>query len=203
MKLPPHRRMYGGPNSRVRRGASGPGAGFSIVELLLVCVVMAMMAVAVGSSMDSMLPKERLNTSVRRLTAEFQSLRSEAISRGLDYYIEYDLDEERYRRILPFSLEGLRFNEEKDDDEDRFKGPWQDLAPGVELAQVAINGIVYDSGPAFARFDPRGAASDHQVVLSQPQYENFYTVEVLALTGTFKFHRGSYVREAPDERDFD
>ena len=77
------------------------------------------------------------------------------------------------------------------------------LPDGVEIDSIAISGEIYTQGPVFASFDPRGAASDHQVVLSQPAYENFYTIEVLALTGTFKFHRGSFLREAPDDSDFE
>lgn len=194
--------MAGPVRAHPRRAASRR-AGFSLVELLMVCVVMAMMALTVGFSLDSMLPKERLNTSVRRLTAEFQTLRSEAISRGLDYYIEYDLDNERYRRVTPFSVEGERFDEDEDEEQDRFKGPWQELEPGVELIQVSVSGFVTDTGTAYARFDPRGAASDHQVVLAQLEYENYYTIEVLALTGTFKFHRGVFFREPPLDSEFD
>ena len=82
------------------------------------------------------------------------------------------------------------------------------LAEGVrgllesEFEVVGVAGETYDAGRVFARFDPRGAASDHQVVLKQPAYENYFTIEVMALTGTFKFHRDVFIRSAPEDGDF-
>jgi hypothetical protein len=52
------------------------------------------------------------------------------------------------------------------------------------------------------RFDPLGAASDHTIVLVQPEYERHYTIEVLALTGLVRFHDGVFQREPPQEGDF-
>lgn len=170
---------------------------------MLVVAVIALMATVVGGSLDSMLPKERLNTAVRNLTALLSNARSESVSRGLEFYVEYDLDEHRYREVTPFSKDGTRFIEEDMTEDERFSLSWQLLPPGVEFSSVSITGELYTDGKCFARFDPRGAASDHQVVLVQPTYDNYYTVEVMALTGTFKFHRGTFIREAPDDGDFD
>ena len=115
--------------------------------------------------------------------------------------MEYDIDGDRYRLVTPFSREGERFDVEEMDESERFAMQWQPLPPGVSIASVTITGNTYSDRNCFARFDPRGAASDHQVVLAQLEYENYYTVEVMALTGTFKFHRGIFVRQAPDDGD--
>ncbi|QDV07137.1 hypothetical protein Poly30_26560 [Planctomycetes bacterium Poly30] len=178
-------------------------AGFTLTEMMLVVAVIALMATVVGGSLDSMLPKERLNTAVRNLTALLRNARSESVGRGLEFYVEYDLDEHRYRMVTPFAKDGTRFIQEEMTEDEQFALAWELLPPGVEFASVAITGEIYADGHCYARFDPRGAASDHQVVLAQPAYDNFYTVEVMALTGTFKFHRGIFTREAPDDGDFD
>lgn len=178
-------------------------AGFTLVELLVVMAIIALMSVTAGLGIDNIVPKERLNTSVRQLSETLRGLRSDAISRSLTYYIQYDLDNERYRVLSPFALEGGIFREGEDDDDDRLTGGWQDLPDGVELESITISGRTWSNGTEiFARFDGRGTASDHQIVLSQPRYEVFYTIEVLALTGTFKFHKGEYYRDVPDEGDF-
>lgn len=177
--------------------------GFTLIELMIVMAVIGLGTTLVAQSFDSFVPKERLNTATRTLTAVLRETRSQAISRGLEFFVEYDLDGERYRRVTPFAIGGGRFDKEQDDDSDRAYGEWEALPDGVEFASVAISGQVFDSDVAFVRFDPRGAASDHQVVLSQPAYDNFYTIEILALTGTFQFHRGSFLREAPDDGDFE
>ena len=150
---------------------------------MLVCAVLALMAATVGVSIDSFVPKERLNTAVRQLTERLREARSEAISRSLQFYVEYDLDNHRYRRLTPFSLEGGVFVEGEDDDEERFMTPWQSLPEGVLFDSVVVAGEEGRDGRMFARFDPRGSASGHLVILKQPKFDSFYTVEVLALTG--------------------
>ena len=75
--------------------------------------------------------------------------------------------------------------------------------PGVELEQVIIAGEEFSEGQVFVRFDPLGAASDHTVILSQPKHNQVFTVEVLALTGLIRLHEGFYLREIPDDGDFD
>ena len=169
---------------------------------MVVAAVIGMGTYIISVSYDAFVPKERLNTAVRSLTALLRETRSQAISRSLEFFVEYDLDGERYRRVTPFVLGGGRFDAEVNDDSERAYGNWQRLPDGVEFEVVATAGETYDSGPVFARFDPRGAASDHQVVLKQPAYGNFFTIEIMALTGTFKFHRDVFIREAPDDGDF-
>lgn len=190
------------PRGCVKGRTTSRRGGFSLIELMLVGAVIAMMSVTVGVSIDTFVPKERLNTAVRKLTERLRAARSEAISRSLVYYVEYDLNEDRYRRLLPFSVNGGIFREGIDDDDERQNTNWEPLPPGVEFHTVAVAGDIQTDGFMYARFDARGAASDHQIVLTQPKYNNFFTVEILALTGTFKFHRGIYVREAPTDTDF-
>ncbi len=45
-------------------------------------------------------------------------------------------------------------------------------------------------------------ATDHSVILTQPQFENRFTIEVLPLTGLIHMHDGEFVREPPDDGDF-
>ena len=169
---------------------------------MVVGLILATMAVVAGSSLDTFLPKQRLGTAVRALTEELRTLRSEAISRSLEYYIEYDIDENRYRRLTPFALQGGVFNEE-DTSLERYATPWTNMPTGVEITAISVAGITYADGQICSRFNGRGAASGHTVFLAQPKYENTYTIEILALTGTFKFHRGVYERDAPEDGDFE
>ena len=175
-----------------------------MIELMLVIVMIGLATTMVSISYDAMVPGERLNTTVRDLAATIRSARSEAISRNAEFYIEYDLVEHRYRLITPFRRGGGMWVPELEDDDERYLGAWEHLRPGVEFAQITLAGETYtDNIPVWVRFDPLGAASDHQIVLLQPAYENYFTIEVLALTGLVRMHDGVFEREYPDDGDFD
>lgn len=176
-------------------------AGFSLVELVVVVMIVGLMVGAISISWEVIVPRSRLNTSVRELAAHLQSTRSEAVSRNLEYWVEYDLDEEAYRVVTPFRLGGGRLALGASED-DRVRFMWHPLRDGVEFDHVTVGGDLYTEGSVVVRFDPLGASSDHSVVLSQPAYKNSYTLEVLALTGLIRFHDGIYEREAPDDGDF-
>lgn len=177
-------------------------AGFSLVELVVVVMIVGLMIGTVSVSWEVIVPRSRLNTSVRELAAHLQSTRSEAVSRNLEFWVEYDLDEEAYRVITPFRLGGGRLELGASED-DRLRFMWHPLRDGVEFDHVTVGGDVYSEGSVVVRFDPLGASSDHRVVLSQPTYQNFYTLEVLALTGLIRFHDGVFEREVPDDGDFE
>ena len=180
-------------------------AGFTLAELMVVVAIIGLGSYVVSMSFDAIVPRERLNTSVRNLTSTLRDARSRAISKGLPFEIEYDLPGRRYRLVTPFrnNAEGL-FIEGADRDEDRFVTAWQFLADGVDFAELYVAGVPYNGeDPYRVRFDGRGSATEHSVVLAQPQYESFTTVEVMALTGLFRMHDGRYVREPVEEGDFD
>ena len=175
--------------------------GFTVIELMVVIIVIGLISGTVAMTIEAMLPRARLNSEVRALAATLQGARSDSIARNAEFFVEYDLDNEAYRVVTPFSSEGglMRFMEEE---EARLAFDWHNMADGVELASVYLTGNQMSEGIVRVRFDPLGAASDHAVVLVQPSYENFYTIEVLALTGLIRFHEGVYSREPPVDADF-
>jgi Tfp pilus assembly protein FimT len=166
--------------------------------MLAVIVIMALIATIVTVNWRAMLPKAELHSSVRMLASTLQTAHSEAISRNAVYRIEYDLDKHRYRLNTPFKLGGgqaLR-------DEDRLALPWTDLPESVRFSRIQIDGVDYARGMVYVRFDPLGAASGHVLTLVQKPYDNFYTIEVQALTGLIDYHEGQFIRLAPKESDF-
>ncbi|MCZ6597415.1 MAG: GspH/FimT family protein [Planctomycetota bacterium] len=187
-----------------RAGRTRASRGFTMVELMLVVVLLGLVTTMVSVSYDAMVPGERLNTTVRELAAAIQGARTEAVSRNAEFYIEYDLDQHRYRLITPFRRGGGMWVPELESEDERHVASWEYLRPGVEFAEITLAGRTYtDNPPLWVRFDPLGAASDHQILLVQPAYENYFTIEVLALTGLVRMHDGVFEREYPDERDFD
>lgn len=177
--------------------------GFTLAELMVVSAIIGLTTYFVAQSFDSIVPRERLNTAVRNLTALLRDARSSAISRNLPFQVEYDLPRRRYRLLMPFSIENRVFREGVDDERYRAAGDWTVLPDGIEFSELLIAGVPYSGDtPYRVYFDARGSATEHLVILSQPDFESFYTVEVLALSGHFRLHDGVYRREPVDEGDF-
>ncbi len=184
---------------------TGPRAGFSLIELMGVIVVLGLMATMVAISWTSVLPRAELNKAVRELSSQLYSVRSDAISRKARFEIQYSMEEAEgrpvgYRVVSPFRADGrggLAMQEE-----DRLAFPWQPLPESVRFKRIRVNGLDLTSGVVSVFFDPLGTSTDHLVILEQEPEGVFFTIEVLALTGDFRLHDGEFVREPAPESDF-
>jgi type II secretion system protein H len=183
-----------GPISAVREAR----AGFSMIEMLAVIVILGLIATLVTMNWRAILPRTELHSAVRILASTIQGAHSDAIARNAIFKIEYDLDKHRYRVNTPYKLGGgLAANEE-----DRVAQNWIDLPESVHFKRIQIDGVDYSRGMVFVRFDPLGAASGHIVTLEQQPYKNDYTIEVQALTGMVDYHEGNFDRLPPKEDEF-
>ena len=181
-------------------------AGFTMIELMIVVAIIALMTTVITAGIDTLLPGERLNTSIRDLAGNLRNIRTQAISRGMEYRLTYDLDNNRYRWATPFSVEGGILRQEMDEDwesDDRVSLSWTTLPEGVQLESVWVAGEVYSGGEIYVVFDPVGTATDHSVVLAQPQFDSRFTIEVMPLTGLTLMHDDLFFRAEPRDSDFD
>jgi prepilin-type N-terminal cleavage/methylation domain-containing protein len=182
---------------------AGSRAGFSLVELMVVVIILGLIGGVAVSSWQSLLPNQQLNTAIRALSEVLHGTRSEAISRNRLFEIYYDLDQEAYRVRTPYRLGG-GFATSEDDDDERVWTNETDLSEyGVSIQRITIDGVVFDDGVVKVRFDPLGASSYHTIVLRQDLFDREFTIEVLPLTGDIRFHEGLFEREPAEESDFD
>lgn len=190
------------PQHQTRRRGRARVAGFSLIELMAVVVVLGMIAGITMVSWSALVPNQEFHTAVRRLSDVLHATRSEAIARSREFRIYYDLDADLYAVRTPYRRGGgMAYGE---DDELRLWVDEVDLASkGVDLVSVTIDDETYDDGTVYVRFDPLGASSYHSVILQQVRYERFFTIESLPLTGDIRFHEGVFEREIADEGDFD
>lgn len=171
-----------------------------MIEMLAVIVIMGLMATIVTVNWRAILPKSELTSAVRILATTISGTRSEAIARNAVFRIEYDIDRHRYRQNTPFRNDGSR--RLASTDEDRLVMNWIELPESVRFSRITCDGVDYTTGMVLVRFDPLGAASGHTITLVQKPYDNFYTLEVAALTGLLDYHEGIFVRVPPKESDF-
>jgi len=172
---------------------------------MVVVVIIGMISTIIVLSIQSLLPRTRLNTAVRDLASTLHEARSDAIARNAEFLIEYyfeagDGHPRGYRVVTPFRAGGEGGLAARD--EERMPRAWHTLPDEVRFTSITVNGERFDSGQVVVRFDPLGSASDHTITLIQDPYETPYTIEVLALTGLIRFHDGDFVREYPREADF-
>jgi len=164
-----------------------------------VLVILALVATIVSVNWNAILPRANLHAAVRELSSALSGTRSEAIARNATFQIQYDLDQQRYRIVTPFRMDGqgLAVGEE-----DRRALAWSVLPKGVQFQVVTIDGVEFKRGIVYVRFDALGTASGHTIVLIQMPYENRYTIEVQGLLGLIDYHEGVYSRPPPKEADF-
>jgi prepilin-type N-terminal cleavage/methylation domain-containing protein len=185
--------------SRARR------AGFSLIELMGVVVILGLIATLSFVSWEAVLPRTELNSAVRELASTLQGVRSDAIARNAEFFIEYyfaadEAHPRGYRVVTPFRKGDTGGLAGRDDE--RLALSWSPLPDTVFFKRITVDGIDHTEGLVVVRFDPLGAASDHTIVLEQKPYGHLYTLEVLALTGDIRFHEGEFVRLYPKEGDF-
>ncbi|MBL8863008.1 MAG: GspH/FimT family pseudopilin [Planctomycetes bacterium] len=197
--------MQASPTSRRRGSASraARGAGFTLVELLVVIIGLGLIVTVVAINWRAIVPRAELHSAVRDLAGALQSTRSEAIARNASYEVQYDLDGQRYRIVTPFrapteaGVGGLATVSEE-----RLALSWKRLPESVRFDNIWLGTEVYSKGLVSVTFDALGSASGHVVVLQQPLDQNTYTIEVQGLLGLISFHEGLFERAVPREDDF-
>lgn len=176
-------------------------AGFTLVELLAVVVILGLIGTVAMVSWQRILPGAQANAALRDLSEVLASARSEAISRNARFEVHYDIDGERYWVRTPFRIGGGLATAE--DDESRAVTHETLLAKaGLEIVRVVIDEEPYHDGTVYVRFDPLGASSAHTILLHHRSFDRYYTIEVMPLTGAILFHDGNYARDVPRDGDF-
>jgi general secretion pathway protein H len=92
-----------GLSTEAGRNAPARAAGFSLIELLVVIVILAIMAGMVLISMGTLRSVEPAETEARRLTALLELLGEEALVQGRDYGVEFFADGYRFLSFDPDS----------------------------------------------------------------------------------------------------
>jgi prepilin-type N-terminal cleavage/methylation domain-containing protein len=181
---------------------SGPRAGFTLIELMVVIAIIGLMSGVALVSWEAMFPNQRFNTSVRRLSDVLHATRSEAIARSREFRIYYHIDDDSYAVRTPYRHGGGFAR--SDEDEDRV---WVDqvnlYAEGIDITEITIDDVTYQEGEVYVRFDPLGASSYHTISLRQETFGREFTIEALPLTGDIRFHDGIFEREPAVEEDFE
>lgn len=163
--------------------ATAAGRGFSLVEVLVVLAIIGLVVQFVVVNMGAMVPKTKLDAEAKKLVANLDFLRSEARIQGKRYLLELDLQNPRWRMVLP-AEERLTSEQTLEETQPRALD-WTPLERDVAFAGAGSprTGIARN-GTYQIVFDENGFCADQAVFLKLLGEEGMvWTVQIRGLTG--------------------
>jgi type II secretion system protein H len=80
-------------------------SGFTLIELILVCVIIGIMVGLAATRLDLMVPKYRVRAAAREVASVLKQGKARAAAQGRDVYFEIDLSKGNYWLLAPFPKE--------------------------------------------------------------------------------------------------
>lgn len=179
---------------------SGRQAGFTLIEITAVVILVALVASTAVVRLDGVLPSTRVESVGRGILATMDLARTQAIARAQPFEVILDFEEQRYGIRVPFDEEGMLVPNQ----EDRQMLSWNPLQDGALLIGVLdARGEIVDTGTYPVVFDAQGAAQDLHLYLGLEDNDDFeLTLRVLALTGIATVFQGHIEPQTLVENDF-
>lgn len=152
------------PTRRATARGDRHAAGFTLIEVMVVVAILAIVAQAVLTNLGALVPSTLLDAEARKLMAEVETMRSEAQLQGKVLKIELDLDQHRYRRILPAEM---RISLEQDPDEfEEARLGWTSLDDRCAIRGYEVIGSpVVRDGRTTIVLDHNGFTADQSIYL--------------------------------------
>lgn len=151
------------PLRRHRRRSLG---AFSIIEMMIVIVIMALAVGALTMGLGA-LGRSKLRSSCVKISAGAKFAYHRAITHGKTVRIVLDFEqntmgfEEAHGRVTLRDAESSHWSDEEDEDEDGADDPWSNAQANIESAIEASIGrspfgpITNEDGEALERYEPR------------------------------------------------
>jgi prepilin-type N-terminal cleavage/methylation domain-containing protein len=182
----------------MRRPGDPLSGGFTFIELLSVITLISLAMLFAFLNLDGMTASSRLAASGRGIGNTISWIRGEAASQARELQIEFDLDNNRYRVIVP-PRPGIRSTGE----EELEVFEWELLPDGVRLLDVQFtpadfqgrgNDDIQRSGTRIVTFSRSGSTPSFMVHLESneilDQNSNQFSVEVNGFTGAVDYEVG-------------
>jgi len=185
-----------------RRCKSGADfrAGFTLIELILVLVIVGFLISLVAPAINSTTGLS-LKTGAKRIAAGLRYARSQAVTTGSVYQIRFDMEQgemtiERVEEEDPYGLQtgGKRWWEaEEREEEGEEKAPPGELyekkiyrlPKGITIERVIADDEEINEGEALIDFYPNGSCSGGDVFLMDSK-ERVYRIALEFITGFVK-----------------
>ncbi|MBN1277072.1 MAG: GspH/FimT family pseudopilin [Deltaproteobacteria bacterium] len=157
--------------------------GFSLLELLVVLVIIALGYAFVGPRIGGSFSNLSLKTASKRISASLRYARNQASSENRTVKVLFDFDNNRMAVSAQGSDDKMRDERSEEADEDRSGSKIYSLPDGVSLEKAISVDRETESGIFEIVFFPTGGSSGGEVVLKNDK-GNRYRISVDFITGT-------------------
>lgn len=175
-----------GPARAASEGA-GRAAGFTIIELMVVLMIVALAFAIVVPNLGALVPAARLRGSGSQILRELDWVRSEARIQGKRMVMEFDLEHARWRIVYP-PEQRLTRDQDFSAIEER-PDTWEKLEDDVRFASAGNGRATAARGLYRLVFDEYGFTGDQVIALrlvSDP--EQTWAMAIHGLTGKVTVH---------------
>jgi prepilin-type N-terminal cleavage/methylation domain-containing protein len=175
----------------VRSRPTRRAAGFTLIELMLVILLLGILFSVTVASAVGLTPIYRVRSASRTLAGKIEELRALAISSGKPLGIRYGfLDEPNFYQLIPPAPD-----EYPDQPiESRRLGIKTELPSGVRFRRLVFpGGRPLDRGAVGVIFSPMGNSGSHVITLEGKKRDGtpiLLSVKFNAITGTIDFVEG-------------
>ena len=176
--------------------------GFTLIELMVVISIMALAVRLVVLNAGAFIPSWQIHAEARKLASRISFLASEARIQGRKLALEFDLDTESVRTLLPPDYSQALVGEITPP---QLSTSWRRLDEPLEIAsiEIAAKGNLFKGGAVILPFSPLGTTVEAAILLRRPDDEDLaVTLLVHGLTGEVDVLSGEVHLEEVTENDF-
>ncbi len=180
-------------------------AGFTLIELVAVVLIVGLIAALAIGKIDFVIPKYRLRGASREVGAILKQAKAKAAAAGREVYFQADLQQGEYWLLAPFPK--LKEDGSLPGPDDPVEYVYKEvlhqrLADGVEFAEIIVGPDArIASGKALVKFSPFGASQS--VIVNLRMGERLMCTKLNGLTGVVTFYeehqKADELLEAPSE----
>jgi prepilin-type N-terminal cleavage/methylation domain-containing protein len=183
----------------IRRGRSARESGFTLLELLAVIMLISLATMFAFLNLDGMTASGRLASAGREIANTISWIRNEAAAQAREFQIEFDLDDQRYRVVVPPRPGLLRSARDQEDWEVL---EWTLLPEDVRFLRMQFPSLeaniskedVVTSGTRTVTFDSSGGSPSFMVHLESSEIEDAvlskFSIEANGFTGAVQAEVG-------------
>lgn len=153
-------------------------AGFTLIELMVVLLIISIIAGVGGLALNNQMPKYKLRGDTRTIVSTLMLARMKATQSGVQYAVRFDLDDPQ-----GYNLQRGNLSSGTPSDGWANESYHRNMSTGVSMASVQDDDGTTSAGGGAARiiYNPNGSSGVGQILLGNGSLQ--YTISLTRATG--------------------